>query len=118
MIQLQGKGVSKGVTSGPIYFFRRSDATVTKAENADLTAEKARLAEAQEKSIEQLNRLADKCREEAGEDAAVLVETHAMFVEDEDYVECIVDTMESEGCIAEFAVQTAGEQFAAMFAAM
>ena len=29
MILLQGKGVSKGVTSGPLYFFRRSDATVT-----------------------------------------------------------------------------------------
>ena len=118
MILLQGKGVSRGVTSGPIYFFRRSDATVTKVENADLETEKARLAEAQEKSIAQLNRLADKCREEAGEEAAFLFETHAMFVEDEDFVECMMDTMESEGCNAEFAVQTAGEQFAAMFAAM
>ena len=59
MILLQGKGVSKGVTSGPIYFFRRSDATVTKCA-ADIEAEKARLAEAQEKSIEQLNRLGAK----------------------------------------------------------
>ena len=118
MILLQGKGVSKGVTSGPIYFFRRSDATVTKIENADLEVEKARLAEAQEKSIEQLNKLADKCREEAGDEAAVLFETHAMFVEDEDFVECMMDTLESEGCNMEYAVQQAGEQFAAMFAAM
>ena len=118
MILLQGKGVSKGVTSGPLYFFRRSDATVTKVENADIEAEKARLAEAQEKSIEQLNRLADKCREEAGDEAAVLFETHAMFVEDEDFVECMMDTLESEGCNMEYAVQQAGEQFAAMFAAM
>ena len=118
MILLQGKGVSKGVTSGPIYFFRRSDATVTKREVTDLEAEKARLAEAQEKSIEQLNRLADKCREEAGDEAAILFETHAMFVEDEDYIECVMETLESERCNIEFAVQTAGEQFAAMFAAM
>ena len=118
MILLQGKGVSKGVTSGPIYFFRRSDATVTKRSVDDLEAEKARLAEAQEKSIEQLNRLADKCRKEAGDEAAVLFETHAMFVEDEDFVECMMDTLESEGCNMEYAVQTAGEQFAAMFAAM
>ena len=117
MILLQGKGVSKGVTSGPIYFFRRSDATVTKYD-AEPEAEKARLAEAQEKSIEQLNKLADKCREEAGDEAAVLFETHAMFVEDEDFVECIMDTLEEEGCNMEYAVQTAGEQFAAMFAAM
>ncbi len=118
MILLQGKGVSKGVTSGPLYFFRRSDATVTKLEVADLEAEKARLAEAQEKSVEQLNKLAEKCREEAGDEAAVLFETHAMFVEDEDFVECIMDALEEEGCNAEYAVQQAGEQFAAMFAAM
>lgn len=117
MILLQGKGVSKGVVSGPVYFFRRSDATVTKYD-ADLEAEKARLADAQQKSIAQLEKLADKCREEAGEEAAVLFETHAMFVEDEDYVECVMEALESEGCNAEYAVQQAGEQFAAMFAAM
>lgn len=118
MILLQGKGVSKGVTSGPIYFFRRSDTTVTKYDAPDQAAEKERLAAAQEKSIEQLNRLADKCREEAGDEAAVLFETHAMFVEDEDYVQAVMDTLEEEGCNAEYAVQCAGEQFAAMFAAM
>ena len=48
MILLQGKGVSKGVTSGPIYFFRRSDATVTKYDAPDQAAEKERLAAAQE----------------------------------------------------------------------
>ena len=117
MILLQGKGVSKGVTSGPIYFFRRPDTTVVR-KDSDLDTEKARLAEAQEKSMAQLEKLAEKCREEAGDEAAVLFETHAMFVEDEDFVECIMDTLESEGCNAEYAVQQAGEQFAAMFAAM
>ena len=116
MILLQGKGVSKGVTSGPIYFFRRSDATVTKY-TAEAEGEKARLAEAQAKSIEQLEKLAEKCREEAGDEAAVLFETHAMFVEDEDYVEAIMETLADEGCNVEYAVQAAGEQFAAMFAA-
>ena len=117
MILLQGKGVSKGVVSGPVYFFRRSDATVTK-QDAEFETEKRRLAEAQEKSIAQLERLAEKCRAEAGDEAAMLFETHAMFVEDEDYVACIMETLESEGCNAEYAVEQAGEQFAAMFAAM
>ena len=118
MILLQGKGVSKGVVSGPLYFFRRSDATVTKTAVSDLEAEKKRLAEAQEKSIAQLEKLAEKCREEAGDEAAVLFETHAMFVEDEDYVECIMETLADEQCNVEYAVEQAGEQFAAMFAAM
>ena len=118
MILLQGKGVSKGVIKGPLYFFQRPDTTVNKVEGADIEAEKARLAEAQAKSMEQLETLAEKCREEAGDESAVLFETHAMFVEDEDYVECIMDTLAEEQCNAEFAVETAGEQFAAMFAAM
>ena len=29
MITIQGKGVSKGVAKGPLYFFQRSDTTVT-----------------------------------------------------------------------------------------
>lgn len=118
MILIQGKGVSKGVEKGPLYFFQRPDATVTKVTVTDVEAEKARLAAAQAASMEQLDALAEKCREEAGDEAAVLFETHAMFVEDEDFVECMTSLMEEESCNAEYAVEQAGEQFAAMFAAM
>lgn len=114
MILMQGKGVSKGVTKGKLYYYQRVDATVEKRTVEDMEAEKARVAQAQEKSIAQLEKLGEKCRAEAGDEAAILFETHALFVEDEDYVECIIDTLEQEHCNAEFAVQAAGEQFAAM----
>ncbi len=117
MIQIQGKGVSQGVSVGPLYFFQRASAEVPHYEVTDIAAEQARIAAARELSIEQLNALADKCREEAGEDSAILFETHAMFVEDDDFVEAI-DEAVAEGCNAEYAVQQAGEQFAEMFAAM
>lgn len=118
MITIQGKGVSKGMAKGPIYFFSRPDTTVIQTVVADTEAEKARLAKAQEVSIEQLNALAEKCQDDAGEEMAVLFETHAMFVEDEDFVECITSLIDDECCNAEYAVEQAGEQFAAMFAAM
>lgn len=118
MITIQGKGVSKGIAKGPLYFFQRSDTTVTLKVVSDIEAEKARLAVAQEQSIRQLNALAEKCREDAGEEMAVLFETHAMFVEDEDFVECITSLIDEESCNAEHAVEQAGIQFAAMFAAM
>ena len=118
MIMMQGKGVSKGVVKGPLYFFRRPDAAIRQWQVEDMDAEKMRLAQAQEKSIAQLEALAERCREEAGDEAAVLFETHAMFVEGEDYVECIHSCMDEENCNAEYAVQQAGEQFAEMFAAM
>ena len=118
MITIQGKGVSKGIAKGPLYFFQRSDTTVTLKVVSDIEAEKARLAVAQEQSIQQLNALAEKCRDDAGEEMAVLFETHAMFVEDEDFVECITSLIDEESCNAEYAVEQAGIQFAAMFAAM
>ena len=117
MIVMQGKGVSKGVISGKLYFFQRPDISVTMRQVENLEAEKQRLAQAQEKAIAQLNLLAEKARADAGEEIAILFDTHAMFVEDEDYVECILSCME-EGCNAEYAVTCAGDQFAAMFAAM
>lgn len=118
MITIQGKGVSKGIAKGPIYFFRRPDASVTKKTVADVAGEKARLAAAQAASIAQLNDLAEKCQKDAGEDMAMLFETHAMFVEDEDFVQSIMDILEEESCNAEYAVDEAGKQFSAMFAAM
>ncbi len=118
MIVMQGKGVSKGVASGVLYFFRRSSTVVEKTAAADLEAEKARIAAAREKSVDQLGALAEKCREEAGDETAILFETHAMFLEDDDFNDCILETLEAEQCNAEYAVLTAGEQFSAMMAAM
>ena len=118
MITIQGKGVSKGIAKGPLYFFQRSDTTVTLKVVSDIEAEKARLAVAQEQSIRQLNALAEKCRKDAGEEMAALFETHAMLVEDEDFVESITSLIDEESCNAEHAVEQAGIQFAAMFAAM
>ena len=118
MILLQGKGVSKGIAEGPLYFLQKPDTTSVKETGKDIEAEKARIAEAKEKSAAQLMELAEKCRAEAGDDAAFVFETHAMFLDDDDYVEGINDCLESEQCNAEYAVRTAGDTFAAMFAAM
>lgn len=108
MITIQGKGVSKGIAKGPLYFFQRSDTTVTLKVVSDIEAEKARLAVAQGQSIQQLNALAEQCQEDAGEEMAVLFETHAMFVEDEDFVECITSLIDEKSCNAEYAVEQAG----------
>ena len=118
MILIQGKGVSKGVVKGPIYFYQRGAVTVSTSKAADLETEKRRLEEAKEKSIIQLSALADKAREEAGDESAMLFETHAMFVEDEDFVDCMNNALDEEQCTAERAVEIAGEQFSAMLAAM
>lgn len=118
MILMQGKGVSQGVVKGKLYFYQRQAAVVKKETERSAEKEKARLEKAQSKSMEQLVALAEKAKAETGEESAILFETHAMFVEDDDYVECIMELLETEHCSAEYAVQQAGEQFSTMFAEM
>lgn len=118
MKTIQGKGVSKGMAKGPLYFWKRPDSATKKRTVSDIAGEKARLADAQGATIAQLNALSEKCQADGVEEMAVLFETHAMFVEDEDFVQTMIDCMEEESCNAEFAVAQAGEQFSAMFAAM
>lgn len=118
MILMQGKGVSKGVVNGKLYFFKRVDTTVSQQSVEDVEAEKARFADAQAKALEQLKVLGEKAAAEAGEEAAMLFETHAFMVEDEEYVESVTDIIEGEQCNAEWAVKQTGDQFAAMFKAM
>lgn len=118
MILIQGEGVSKGIASGSICFFQRSNISIPDVPATNIESEKVRIAQARKKSIAQLTNLAEKARREAGDESAMLFETHAMLVEDADYVECILTALEKQGCTAERAVEMAGEQFSTMLAIM
>ena len=118
MITIQGKGVSVGVAVGPLYFYQRAESTIRRYEIADADAEWARFKAAQEKAIEQLGELAEKAREEAGDEAALLFETHQMMAEDLDYEETIQGLITENRLNAEAAVTDTAAQFADMFASM
>ena len=114
---IQGQGVSKGIEQGTIYFYHRASAQVEMRTGADEQEERARLERAKERTAQQLSDMAEKAREEAGDEAAVLFETHAMFLEDEDYTGAM-DELLAQGFNAEYAVDQAGQEFAAMLASM
>ena len=114
---IQGQGVSKGIEQGTIYFYHRAAAQVEMRTGADEQEERSRLERAKERTVQQLSDMAEKAREEAGDEAAVLFETHAMFLEDEDYMGAM-DELLSQGFNAEYAVDQAGQEFAAMLASM
>lgn len=118
MISIQGKGVSTGIASGPLYFYRRTDLTIRDYTVEDRDAEWQRFKAAQAKAMEQLGELVEKARKEAGDEAAMLFETHQMMAEDLDYEEAIQNGICEEGRNAEAVVSGTGEQFAEMFAAM
>ena len=118
MISIQGKGVSTGVAMGPLYFYQRAQATIKRYEVTDTEAEWNRFKAAQAKAIDQLGELAEKARAEAGDDAAMLFETHQMMAEDLDYEESIEGKIKEEKLNAEAAVMDTAGQFADMFAQM
>ena len=114
---IQGQGVSKGIEQGTIYFYHRAAAQVEMRTGANEQEERSRLERAKERTAQQLSDMAEKAREEAGDEAAVLFETHAMFLEDEDYMGAM-DELLAQGFNAEYAVDQAGQEFAAMLASM
>ena len=103
---------------GPLYFFQRQTSEIPRYTVADTDAEWHRFKGAQTGAIEQLGDLAEKARAEAGDEAAMLFETHQMMVEDLDYEEAIEQRITEEKLNAEAAIADTAEQFAAMFEAM
>ena len=118
MLTIQAKGVSNGVTSGPLYFYKRVSSEVKRYVVSDANAEWNRFKAAQQKAVEELGALAEKTRKEAGDAAALLFETHQMMAEDMEYEEAIENSIRNEKMNAEAAVQDACSQFAEMFANM
>ncbi len=118
MITIQGKGVSAGVGVGPLYYYRRATAEIKRYTVEDTDAEWHRFKGAQTGAVEQLGQLAEQARAEAGDEAAMLFETHQMMAEDLDYEEAIEDRITNQKMNAEAAVSDTAEQFAEMFASM
>ena len=118
MITIQGKGVSSGVGIGPLYFYHRAKTTITRYQVEDVDAEWQRFKDAQTTAIEQLGELAEKARAEAGDEAAMLFETHQMMAEDLDYEEAIESLIKENKSNAEAAVTDVAVQFAQMFESM
>ncbi|MDE7243839.1 MAG: phosphoenolpyruvate--protein phosphotransferase, partial [Oscillospiraceae bacterium] len=72
MITIQGKGVSSGIGIGPLYFYRRPTGEVKRYTPENSEAELQRFHKAQAVAMEQLGALAEKARQEAGDEAALL----------------------------------------------
>ncbi len=118
MITIQGKGVSAGIGIGPLYFFKRGTVKITRENITDTESEWKRFKAAQARAVGQLNELAEKARIEAGDDAALLFETHAMMAEDLDYEESIQGLINADKLNAVAAVADVSAQFQEMFASM
>ena len=118
MVELQGKSVFSGIAIGRISVLEKGDQLVKRHPVQETEEELARFEQARTKAKEQLQRLYEKARSEVGEANAQIFEVHQMMLDDLDYVESILNMIDTQKVNAEFAVATTGDNFSQMFAAM
>ncbi len=118
METITGKSILKGIAIGRILFYQKGQQQVKRVKVEDTGREINRYEMAKETAIRQLNELYQKAVKEVGEANAAVFEVHTMMIEDGDYVDAIVNIIESQQVNAEFAVATTGDNFSKMFAEM
>lgn len=115
---IQGKGISKGIARGTLKFWKKKELWITMRTAQDLQEEKRRLQAAQKKTLEQLESLSVDALQNSNEQISLLMESSAMFVEDDDFIGTIYRILEEKRCNAEYAVRMAENQLAAIFSSM
>lgn len=118
MIILTGKSVYQDICIGKLYFFKKQKGDIKRYHVENTNEEIKRFENAKEEGIKQLKKLYDKALAEAGEANAAIFEIHQMMMEDEDYIESVINIINTQKVNAEFAVGETSDNFSEMFAAM
>ena len=113
-----GKSIFKGIAIGKILFYQKGEQPVKRVKVEDTAEQIKRYEDARAKAAEQLQGLYEKALKEVGEANAAVFEVHQMMLEDDDYIDSVVNIIETQQVNAEFAVATTGDNFAKMFAEM
>ena len=113
-----GKSIFKGIAIGKILFYQKGEQPVERVKIEDTAEQIKRYEDARAKAAEQLQGLYEKALKEVGEANAAVFEVHQMMLEDDDYIDSVVNIIETQQVNAEFAVATTGDNFAKMFAEM
>ena len=113
-----GKSIFKGIAIGKILFYQKGEQPVKRVKIEDTAEQIKRYEDARANAAEQLQGLYEKALKEVGEANAAVFEVHQMMLEDDDYIDSVVNIIETQQVNAEFAVATTGDNFAKMFAEM
>ena len=113
-----GRSVLEGIAIGPLHWFQPQRVQIPERSARTPEEELERLEQARRRAQAQLGGLYEKARKEAGADSAAIFQIHQMMLDDEDFLAAVRDPIRSRGVSAEYAVQAAGEHFAAALAAM
>ena len=117
-MMIEGKSVYSGVAIGRLAIYHKADNQVKREKISDVEAELARFEEARNTAKEQLAGLYEKALKEVGEVNAAIFEVYQMMLDDLDYVESVINMIQSQEVNAEYAVATTGDTLSEVFASM
>ena len=118
MVALQGTGVSPGIASGKLFYYKRDISDIPSYTVSNTEDELNRWQNAVKRAYNELDVLAQTAHEEAGYEAAMLFETHQLMLDDLDFADRITDLILNKKRNAEAAITIAADEFSQMFAAM
>ncbi len=118
MKEYSGKSVCGGIAVGKILVSEKGLKKTAPQRADDAEAEIRRFRTAKNKAEEQLKNLYAKAAAEVGEENAAIFEIHRMMLCDPDYISAVESRIKDQSVIAEYAAESAAEDFARIFSSM
>lgn len=118
MKTIKGTIANKGLVLGKIKVFSDEKINISKDKITDTASEIAKLDAAVKKSIDELDKLFEKAKMDAGEEEAQIFEVHKMMLDDIEYQDEIRKSINEEKDNAAYAVSLAEEKFYMIFNSM
>lgn len=118
MKTIKGTIANKGLVLGKIKVFSDEKINISKEKINDTASEINKLDAAVKKSIDELDKLFEKAKVDAGEEEAQIFEVHKMMIDDIEYQDEIRRNINEEKDSAAYAVSFAEEKFYEIFNSM
>ena len=113
-----GRVLAPGWAVGTLHFYRRSPRKIPRRPASDVTEEELRYERARQKTAAQLDQLLERAVHEVGRLNAESFEMQRRLLDSSDYNEAVLHILKTRRVNAEYAVASAGENFAQMFEQM
>ncbi len=118
MLTISGRSVYDGIAIGKVSVFERKEISVKRERTDDVAKEKERFEKAKISATNELDEIYKKALDEVGSANAQIFEIHKMMIEDEDFNESVINIMETQNVIAEYAVAVTSDNLSSMFSLM
>lgn len=118
MQKLQGFGISPGITTGPVLFYRQETLRVDRCPCQDPMEEISRLESALETAIRELEVVSERAASSLNEDDVAIFSAHAMILQDPDLIDRVNETIRNERVNAEYAWKSGCDHYAHLIASL